>query len=96
MSKKLARGNSLNTVLYLLEPKRTVFHTNMVRTSMLGKLRMRKQNIKTIVPLDVLPERRTKRFPPSSRPGDRFVRQGSDIYLSLCSGGEKYQLADHV
>ena len=45
MSKKLSRGNSLNTVLYLLDPKRTVFHTNMVRTSMLGKLRMRKQNI---------------------------------------------------
>ena len=78
MSKKLARGNPLIPVLYLLDPKRTVFHTNMVRTSMLGKLRMHKQNIKTIVPLDVVPERRTKRFPPSSRPGDRFVRQGSD------------------
>ena len=85
MSKKLARGNFLIPVLYLLDPRRTVFHTNMVRTSRLGKLRMRKQNIKTIVPLDVVPERRTKRFPPSSRPGDRFVRQGSDT-CALAAG----------
>ena len=47
LGKKLARGNSLD-VFYLLDPKRTVFLTNMVRTSMLGKLRMRKLNTKTI------------------------------------------------
>ena len=33
---------------------------------------MRKQNTKTIVPLDVVPERRTKRFPPRFRPVGRF------------------------
>ena len=35
-------------------------------------LRMRKQNTKTIVPLDVVPERRTERFPPRFRPVGRF------------------------
>ena len=38
--------------------------TNMVRTRVRGTLRMRKQSTKTTVPLDVVPERRTKRFPP--------------------------------
>ena len=33
---------------------------------------MRKQNTKTTVPLDVVPERRTKRFPPRFRPVGRF------------------------
>ena len=44
----------------------------MVRTSVLAKLRMRKQKIKTTVPLDVVPERRTERCSPRFRPGDRF------------------------
>ena len=46
--------------------------TNMVRTRVRGNLRMRKQNTKTTVPLDVVPERRTKRFPPRFRPVGRF------------------------
>ena len=33
---------------------------------------MRKQNTKTTVPLDVVPERRTKRFPRRFRPVDHF------------------------
>ena len=33
---------------------------------------MRKQNTKTTVPLDVVPERRTKRFPPKFGPVGRF------------------------
>ena len=33
---------------------------------------MRKQNIKTTVPLDVVPERRTERFPPIFRSVGRF------------------------
>ena len=42
--------------------------TNMVLgTRVKGILRMRKQNTKTTVPLDVVPERRTKRFPPLLR-----------------------------
>ena len=44
----------------------------MVGTSVLGKLRMRKENTKTTVPLDVAPERRTKRCSPRFRPGGRF------------------------
>ena len=36
------------------------------------KLRMHKQNTKTTVPLDVAPERRTKRCSPRFRPGGRF------------------------
>ena len=39
----------------------------------LEKLRMRKQNTKTTVPLDVAPERRTKRCSPRFRPGGRFL-----------------------
>ena len=46
--------------------------TNMVRTRVRGSLRMRKQNTKTTVPLDVVPERRTKRCPPRFRPVGRF------------------------
>ena len=45
--------------------------TNMVRTRVRGNLRMRKQNTKATVPLDVVPERRTKRFPPRFRPVGR-------------------------
>ena len=33
---------------------------------------MRKQNTKTAVPLEVVPERRTERFPPRFRPVGRF------------------------
>ena len=46
--------------------------TNMVRTRVRGILRMRKQKTKTTVPLDVVPERRTERFPPRFRPVGRF------------------------
>ena len=46
--------------------------TNMMRTKVGGILRMRKQNTKTTVTLDVVPERRTKRFPPRFRPVVRF------------------------
>ena len=44
----------------------------MVKPTVGGNLRMRKQITKTIVPLDVVPERRTKRFPPRFRPVGRF------------------------
>ena len=44
----------------------------MVRTRVRGNLRMRKQNTKTTVPLDVVPERRTERCSPRFRPGGRF------------------------
>ena len=37
---------------------------NMVKTRVWEKLRMRKQNTKATVPLDVVPERRTERFLP--------------------------------
>ena len=52
---------------------RSYFHTNMVRPRVRGNLRMRKQNSKTKVPLDVVPERRTKRFPRDFGPWVAFV-----------------------
>lgn len=40
----------------------------MVKNSVLGKLRIRKLNIKRVVALNVVPEHRTSRF----RPGNHF------------------------
>ena len=57
---------------------RTDDPTNMERTSVLGYLRMRQQNRKATVPLDVVPERRTERCSPRFRPGGRFWSQVSD------------------
>ena len=45
---------------------------------------MRKQNTKTTVPLDLVPERRTERCTPRFRPGDRFsIRDTSLSTLSI-------------
>ena len=44
----------------------------MVRTSVRENLRMRKQNTKTTVRLDVVPERRTERFPPIFQQPSRY------------------------
>jgi len=51
------------------------------------------QNAKTTVPLDVVPERRTKRCSPRFRPGDRFC-EPSFRYLSPGSEGEKCGFLD--
>ena len=69
--------------------------TNMVRTR--GNLRMRKQNTKTTVPLDLVPERRTERFPPRFRPVGRFCERRF-IYLSSPTGreGEISRPLDHM
>ena len=56
---------------------------------------MRKQNIKTTVSLDVVPERRTERFPPRFRPGDRFC-EPRFRYLLPGSEGEKCRPLDHM
>ena len=48
---------------------------------------MRKQNTKTTVPLDVVPERRTKRFPPGFRPVGHFFELRFR-YLSSPTGRE--------
>ena len=48
---------------------------------------MRKQNTKTTVPLDVVPERRTERFPPRFRPVGRFCELRFR-YLSSPTGRE--------
>ena len=71
--------------------------TNMVRTTVRGHLRMRKQNTKTTVPLDVAPERRTKRFPPRFRPVGRFCELRFR-YLSSPTGreGEISRPLDHM
>ena len=58
---------------------------------------MRKRNTKTTVPLDVVPERRTKRFPPRFRPVGRFCELRFR-YLSSPTGreGEISRPLDHM
>ena len=58
---------------------------------------MREQNTKTTVPLDVVPERRTKRFPPRFRPVGRFCELRFR-YLSSPTGseGEISRPLDHM
>ena len=63
----------------------TCIPTNMVRTR--GNLRTRKQNTKTTVPVDVVRERRTERFPPRFRPVGRFCELRFR-YLSSPTGRE--------
>ena len=75
--KKLASVKDISGVLCLVDHVNN-FSTNMVRTSVLGELRMRQQNTKATVPLDVVPERRTERCSPRFRPGGRFWSQVSD------------------
>ena len=69
----------------------------MVRTRGRGNLRMRKQNTKTAVPLDVVPERRTERFPPRFRLVGRFFELRFR-YLSSPTGreGEISRPLDHM
>ena len=69
----------------------------MVRTRVRGNLRMRKQNTKTTVPPDVVPERRTERFPPRFRPVGRFCELRFR-YLSSPTGreGEISRPLDHM
>ena len=70
---------------------------HMVKTLILTKLRMRKINTKRAVPLDAVPERRTKRFPPRFRPVGRFC-EPSFRYQSSPTGreGEISRPLDHV
>ena len=75
----------------------SLFLRHMVRNSVVRKARMRKLNDKRAVPLDVVPERRTKRFPPRFRPVGRF----SELrfrYLSSPTGrqGEISRPLDHM
>ena len=99
---KLARVNDINTVMYSFDPKRrNSFHSheygkNEIRTRVRGNLRMRKENTKTTVPLDVVPERRTERFPPRFRPVGRFCELRFR-YLSSPAGreGEISRPLDH-
>ena len=59
----------------------------MVRTRVRGQLRLRKQNTKTTVPLDVVPGRRTEPFPPRFRLVGRFCELRFS-YLSSPTGRE--------
>ena len=68
----MARVNFVIGVRSLVVTTQIFLPMNMVGTSFLGKLRMRKQNTKTTVPLDEEPERRTERCSPRFRPGGRF------------------------
>ena len=73
------------------------FAPYMVRMSELDKLRMRKINVNTAVPLDVVPERRTERCSPRFRPGDRFCELSFRYPLSpIGRAGEKCRPLDHV
>ena len=67
----------------------------MVRTYVLGRLRIRKQNAKITVPLYVVPERRTERCSPRFRPGDCFC-EPRFRYLSPGREGEKCRPLLHV
>ena len=68
----LRKINALHRAGIYLSIRRHFFLKNMVLSSVLGKLRMRQKNTKIAVPLDAVPERRTKRFPPRFRPVGRF------------------------
>ena len=90
-------GKTVNSAYFqsiVLYPSWTFFPANVV-PSFLGSLRMRKQNIKETVPLDVVPERRTERCSPRFRPGDRFCEL-SFRYLSSGSEGEKCRPLDRL
>ena len=83
------------TCFSLADRMRLCFPRNMVGTSVLRKLRMRKRRTNRAVPLDVVPERRTKRCSPRFRPGDRFCKL-SFRYLSPGIEGEKCRPLDHM
>ena len=53
---QVARVNFVIGVRFLVDPTQIFYPMNMVGTSVQGKLRMRKQNTKTTVPLDVAPD----------------------------------------
>ena len=93
-SRKLAPIDAINSVLYVVRPTRIFFPRNMVRISVLGKLRMLQQNTNRAVPLDAVPEHRTERCSPRFRPGDRFCEL-SFWYLSPGREGEKCRPLDH-
>ena len=93
MLRKLARVNDVNTSPYPIH----FIPANMVRTRERGNLRMHKQNTDTTVPLDVLPERRTKRFPPRFRPVGRFCELRFRYLLSPTGReGEISRPLDHM
>ena len=85
-------SNATNSVVYLAG---YVLPSHMVRALVLRKLRMRKPNTNKAVPLDVVPERRTKRCSPRFRPGGRFCGL-SFRYLSPGIEGEKCRPLDHM
>ena len=89
--------NMVVGVGFLDDPTQIFLPMNMVGTSVIGKLRMRKQNTKTTVTLDVVPERRTKRCSPRFRPGGRFCELRFR-YQSSPTGieGEISRLLDHM
>ena len=64
-------------------------------TTVLRKLRMRKQHTNRAVPLDVVPEHRTKRCFPKFRPSDCFCEL-SFRYLSPGIEGGKCRPLDHM
>ena len=78
-------------------PDRYFLPTNMVSTKIPRKLPMREQNTKSTVTLDVVPVRRTRRFPRRFRPVVRFCELRFR-YLSPPTGseGEISRPLDHM
>ena len=95
MLKNLARVDAIDTALYLSDSMQMFYPTNMARVLVLGNLRMHTKNAKREVPLDAVPERRTKRCSPRFQAGDRFC-EPSFRYLSPGSEGEKCRPFDHT
>ena len=90
-------SNCRRELMYFVHPKRILFPTNMVRTSVIQQLRMRKQNTNKAVPLDAVPERRTKRCSPRFRPGGRFCELRFRYQSSPTgSEGEMSRPLDHM
>ena len=67
---------------------RGYFAALMVRNSVKGELCMCKHNTKRAVLLDVVPERRTKRYSPRFRPSDRFCEPSFRYLLPGSEGGK--------
>ena len=105
MLRKLARVNDVNNVRYSLEPKQFIPLPRIWQeqekegtcacTS--KTLNLHKRRKMRTVPLDVVPERRTKRFPPRFRPVGRFCELRFR-YLSSPTGreGEISRPLDHM
>ena len=85
---KVAGVNFIISVRFLLYLTQIFLPMNMVGNSVLGKLRMRKPNTKTTVPLDVVPERRTKQLNSYLVTISKYIAQFSRSFLHVVHSSE--------